>query len=54
MPKSTSVCNSILALIYNATPWANIADNAVSAPITNIHMALATDSYGPASNAGQQ
>ena len=49
MPKSTSVCNSILALIYNATPWANIADNAALSPITNIYMALATDSYGPAS-----
>ena len=49
MPKSTSVCNSILALIYNATPWPNIADNAAAAPINTIQMALATDSYGPAS-----
>lgn len=49
MPKSTSVCNSILALIYNATPWANVADNAASSPLTNIAMALATASYSGAS-----
>lgn len=42
MPKSTSICNSLLALIYNATPWANIADNAASSPITNIYLALST------------
>lgn len=44
MPKGTSVCNSILALILNATAWANIADNAAAAPITNTHMALHTAS----------
>jgi hypothetical protein len=49
MPKSTSVCNSILALIYNATPWANVADNAASSPLTAIAMALATASYSGAS-----
>ena len=49
MPKSTSVCNSILALIYNATPWANIADNAVTSPISTVQMALATESYDPSS-----
>jgi len=42
MPKSTNTCNNILALIYNATAWANIADNASSSPITNIYVALAT------------
>jgi len=45
MPKSTNTCNNILALIYNATAWANIADNAASSPITNIYVALATASY---------
>ena len=45
MPKSTSVCNSILALIYNATPWANVADNAASSPLTAIAMALATAQF---------
>lgn len=51
MPKSTTSCNNILALIYNATAWANIADNAAASPITNIYMALATASYSAASNA---
>jgi hypothetical protein len=45
MAKSTNTCNNLLALIYNATPWANIADNAASAPITTISIALATASY---------
>ena len=42
MPKSTNTCNNFLALLYNATPWANIADNAASSPITNIYVALST------------
>ena len=29
MPKSTATCNSILALIFNATAWADIAENVV-------------------------
>jgi hypothetical protein len=49
MPKGTNTCNNILALIYNATPWANIADNAASSPATNVYMALATASYSPSS-----
>jgi len=46
MPKSTSASNSILALIYNATAWANIADNAASSPITSIYIAAHTSSPG--------
>ena len=42
MPKSTNTCNNFLALIYNATAWANIADNAASSPVTNIYVALST------------
>lgn len=42
MPKSSNTCNNFLALIYNATPWANIADNASSSPVTNIYVALST------------
>ena len=42
MPKSTNTCNNFLALLYNATAWANIADNAAASPITNIYVALAT------------
>lgn len=49
MPKSTASSNNILALIYNATAWANIADNASASPTTNIYMALATASYSAAS-----
>jgi len=49
MPKSTTTSNSIVALIYNATPIANIADNAASAPTTNVYIALATASYTVAS-----
>jgi hypothetical protein len=48
MPKGTTSCNNILALIYNATPWANVADNAAASPITNIYMALATVTGAPA------
>lgn len=47
MPKGTATCNSFLALLYNATAWANIADNASASPITTVYMALATASYGP-------
>lgn len=42
MPKSTSTCNSILALMYNATPWANVADNAASSPLTDVEVSLHT------------
>jgi hypothetical protein len=49
MPKATSTCNNFLALLYNATPWANIADNATSSAITTISIALATSSYTVAS-----
>lgn len=42
MPKSTNTCNNILALLYNATPWANIADNAAASPITLIYFATST------------
>lgn len=45
MPKSTAACNSFLALVYNATAWANVADNAASSPATVIQVALATASY---------
>lgn len=44
MPKSTATCNDIVALYYNATPIANIADNAASSPITTITVALTTAS----------
>lgn len=34
--------NNILKLIYNATAWANVADNAATSPITQISVALHT------------
>lgn len=46
MPKSTSTCNNVLALIFNATAWANIADNAASSPATNLYLSLHTSTPG--------
>ncbi len=40
--------NSIMALIFNATTWANYAVNATTSPETNIHVALATADPGEA------
>lgn len=40
--------NNILALIFNATAWANYADNAASSPQTNVHTALHTADPGEA------
>lgn len=38
--------NAILALIFNATAWANYADNAASTPQTNISVAAHTADPG--------
>lgn len=38
--------NNILKLIFNATAWANYADNAAASPQTNIHVALHTADPG--------
>jgi hypothetical protein len=46
MPKSTTFSNDIVALIFNATPIANIADNASSSPATNLYLSLHTASPG--------
>jgi hypothetical protein len=46
MPKSTNTCNSLLALLFNATAFANIADNAASAPATNLYLSLHTATPG--------
>lgn len=40
--------NNILLLIFNATAWALLADNAATTPLTNIHVALATADPGEA------
>lgn len=40
MSKSNSAENSILALIFNATTWANVAINATSGPLTTLKVSL--------------
>lgn len=48
MSKSNAAETAILALIYNATAWADIAENDSSSPATNIHLALHTADPGEA------
>lgn len=48
MPKSTTSANDYVALIYNATAIANVADNAASSPLTNIYIAAHTADPGAA------
>lgn len=38
MSFSNAAENAVLALIFNATAWANVADNAASSPFTNIYV----------------
>jgi hypothetical protein len=42
MAKSSTFDNQLLKLIFNATPIANIADNAATSPLTNLYIALHT------------
>jgi hypothetical protein len=46
MAKSTTTCNNLLKLIFNATAWANIADNAATSPATNLYLSLHTADPG--------
>ncbi len=46
MSLSNTAETAILALIFNATAWGNMADNAASTPQTNIHCALHTADPG--------
>lgn len=48
MPKSTTSANDYVALVYNATAIANVADNAASSPLTNIYIAAHTADPGAA------
>lgn len=50
MHKSTSTCDNVLALVFNATNWANIADNASSSPATNLYLSLHTADPGVGNN----
>jgi hypothetical protein len=40
MGKSTTFSNDLLKAILNATPIANLLDNAATAPLTNLYVAL--------------
>ena len=42
MAFSAATDNAVMKLIFNATAWANFADNAASAPLTNLYMGLHT------------
>lgn len=48
MSKGNTFENDLLKLIFNATAIANIADNAASAPLTNLYVALHTADPGEA------
>jgi hypothetical protein len=54
MPKSTATCNSIINLMYRATAWANVADNAASSPLTNTHVGLHTADLTAGTNSQAQ
>lgn len=48
MAKSNASANALVALMYNATAIANVADNAASAPITTVQVAAHTADPGAA------
>lgn len=50
MSKGNTFESDLLALIFNATAIANIADNAASSPITNLYVSLHTADPGEAGN----
>lgn len=50
MPKSTDCCNRILNLMYRATAWATVADNAAATPLTNVVVGLHTGLLTAATN----
>ena len=51
MSKSNTFEDDLLKLIFNGTPIANLADNAVASPLTALYIALHTADPG---EAGQQ
>lgn len=51
MSKGSTFETDFLALIFNATPIANIADNAGTAPLTNLFISLHTADPGEGGNA---
>jgi hypothetical protein len=50
MSKGNTFENDLLLLIFNGTGIANIADNAASSPLTNLHVSLHSSDPGEAGN----
>lgn len=50
MGKATTFSNNLLKLVLQAVAFANVADNAASAPVTNTYVALHTADPGAAGN----
>src|SRR5215468_8910246 len=48
--KASTFENDLLKLIFNATPIANIADNAATSPLTNLYLSLHTADPGAGGN----
>jgi hypothetical protein len=48
MSKSNTYETNILALLFNATAIANVADNAAASPLTNLYVSLHTADPGEA------
>jgi hypothetical protein len=46
MPKSTTFCNDILALFFNATAIADLAENDTTSPLTTLYVSLHTGDPG--------
>jgi hypothetical protein len=46
MAKSTTTCNNLLKLIFNATAWTSIADNTATSPATLLYLSLHTADPG--------
>jgi hypothetical protein len=46
MPLNTTTANELLALIFNATTWADFAENASTSPQTTLYVALHTADPG--------
>jgi hypothetical protein len=50
MAKSTTFCNDLMKLIFQAVAIANIADNAGAAPLTDLYLSLHTGDPGAGGN----
>ena len=50
MGKGNTWSNNLLGLLFKATAIANIADNAASAPLTNLYVSLHTANPGASGN----